>query len=254
MDARRLLIGLPVLMMLAFNSITTYPATWYVSPDGNNADDCLGPSTPCRTIQAAIVKAINGDYITVAAGTYSSVTNGESLPINITESLDVFGAGADLTILDASASGQNVFHAHGCSLNIKIYKFTIQGGNRGIEFIGDDENCITGNITKNKILSNSIGIFLQGSDLDITANDILENSTHGIHCYSSRCDLNNNSLGWNGSGGSSVAIYLESSNGLLTNNVMGWNNGSGVDNNNSSPTIINNTIAYNYGGSGIAKL
>ena len=39
----------------------------------------------------------------------------------------------------------------------------------------------------------------------------------------------------------------------LINNVMGWNNGSGVENNQSNPTITNNTIAYNYGGSGIAN-
>jgi len=46
-------------------------ATWYVATTGDDTNDCLTTSTPCATINGAIGKAIDGDTILVASGTYT---------------------------------------------------------------------------------------------------------------------------------------------------------------------------------------
>jgi len=67
---------------------------WYVSPFGDDGDDCLSAGTACQTIMAAIDKATPGDTIVIAAGTYP-----ESLVI--TKDLTLQGTAADQTIVKA---------------------------------------------------------------------------------------------------------------------------------------------------------
>ncbi len=77
----------------------------YVSPDGDDANDCLSASGagagqgPCRTIQGAIDKSASGDAIDVAAGVYPET-------LTITASLTIEGASTDQTIVDAGGSGR----------------------------------------------------------------------------------------------------------------------------------------------------
>ena len=190
------------------------------------------------------------------AGTYSTLSNGETFPININKNLLIHGISAATTVIDATGSGQNVIQAAGCGLTLTIGELTIQGGNRGIELDGATRNCILGNIINNKITANSTGIFMDQSNINIIKNDISGNSAYGIHTSNSEGVIERNLMGWNGSGGSSAAIYnyfSNSTNLFIINNVIGWNNGSGIENDRSHPIITNNTIAYNYGGSGIAN-
>jgi len=76
-----------------------------VSPDGDDANDCLSASGagagqgPCRTIQGAIDKSASGDAIDVAAGVYPET-------LTITASLTIEGASTDQTIVDAGGSGR----------------------------------------------------------------------------------------------------------------------------------------------------
>ncbi len=44
---------------------------WYVAPGGDDLSDCLSPSSPCATINAALGKAAEGDTIEVAQGAYT---------------------------------------------------------------------------------------------------------------------------------------------------------------------------------------
>ena len=65
----------------------------FVSPAGNDANDCQTLATACRTIGAAIGKASAGDLIIVATGTYT-----ENLTID--KDLSVIGAGPEATAIN----------------------------------------------------------------------------------------------------------------------------------------------------------
>ncbi len=224
---------------------------WYVAPGGNNSWDCLSAVTACKTIQGAINKASSADTVRVEAGTYSTATNVESFPITINKSLTVAGVGSATTIVDASGSGQNVFSAGGTNIDVNIYGFTIQGGNRGLEYLGLLAGSVAGSISDNTITGNITGVYTSYSQAEISHNNISGNSGWGIYNSYSSPPIFRNIMGLNGSGGTNAAIYNDHSSPSIVNNVLGWNNGSGIFNTNSSPTITNNTISFNYGGSGI---
>jgi hypothetical protein len=67
------------LAALVIITLATQPARaagpWYVAPGGDDGDDCLSPATPCATINGAIAKAIYGDTVLVATGTYTGTGN-----------------------------------------------------------------------------------------------------------------------------------------------------------------------------------
>jgi parallel beta-helix repeat protein len=54
------------------------PKTWYVSPAGSDANNCLSGTTPCFTLAQAESLSAAGDTITLAAGTYRLSPGGSS--------------------------------------------------------------------------------------------------------------------------------------------------------------------------------
>ncbi|MCI0477579.1 MAG: right-handed parallel beta-helix repeat-containing protein [Anaerolineales bacterium] len=229
---------------------------WYVAPSGDDSWNCQSEATACRTIQAAINKAVDGDSVYVLTGTYSAATNGESFPITITnKSLEIFGNSSTTTIVDAAGSGQNIFSASGNSIYVRITAFTLQGGNRAIEHIGGSppDFHIFGLVSYNVIRNNSVGIYTNNSIAEIKKNSFSGNTQSAIHNVNYNPSISENDISWNGSGGTSAAIYNDHACPVIVNNLLGWNNGTGVYNNSSHPIITNNTIAFNYGGSGVAN-
>ena len=59
-----------VMILLALRPIRA-AGPWYVTPGGDDGNDCLSPGAPCATINGAIGKASSGDTIYVATGTYT---------------------------------------------------------------------------------------------------------------------------------------------------------------------------------------
>ena len=49
--------------------------TWYVAPGGNDSHACTSPGAPCASINAAMLKAADGDTLRVAAGRYYGTGN-----------------------------------------------------------------------------------------------------------------------------------------------------------------------------------
>jgi nitrous oxidase accessory protein NosD len=72
------------------------PTLYVKAHHGNDANDCLSPSTACKTIQAAINKAASGDTIRILPGTYV-----ENLIVN--KQLVLAGS-EDTVILPATAN------------------------------------------------------------------------------------------------------------------------------------------------------
>ncbi len=71
------------------------PNTLYVSTTGSDAANCTSPSTACATINGAIGKAVAGDTIKVAAGTYDQT-------VAIDKAIRLAGAGATKTIINGA--------------------------------------------------------------------------------------------------------------------------------------------------------
>ncbi len=104
---------------------------WYVSTAGDDNNDCLGPNTPCATINGAIGKATAGDTINVAIGIYTgSGTEVVSIDKDITLS---GGWDADFTI----QSGRSTLDGHeerrgllvNTALTARVERFALQHGN-----------------------------------------------------------------------------------------------------------------------------
>ena len=55
---------------------------WYVSTTGNDSNSCMSPMEACATINGAIGKAISGDTVYVATGTYVKNTFSEVVLID----------------------------------------------------------------------------------------------------------------------------------------------------------------------------
>src|SRR5690348_3715351 len=59
-------------------------ATWYVAANGNDGNSCSATSIPCQTMNGAYQKAVGGDTIQMAAGSYPKQTiNSKSPSSNI---------------------------------------------------------------------------------------------------------------------------------------------------------------------------
>lgn len=92
--------------------------TWYVAEGGDDDNTCTSWGEACATIAAAVDKALAGDTIEVAAGTYNEYD------ITIYKQLTINGAGAESTIIDAGASGR-AFYA---GSTILISNMRLQNG------------------------------------------------------------------------------------------------------------------------------
>jgi len=100
---------------------TAVATTQYVNGvSGSNNNNCLSPTTACKTIGYAISLAASGDSVMVAAATYT-----ENLTIGV--SLKVIGSGANTTIIDGGAVN-TVVTIPNSSANVILSKMTIRNG------------------------------------------------------------------------------------------------------------------------------
>jgi parallel beta-helix repeat protein len=241
---------------------TASAITWYVDPTGTDYNQCGAyPSNPCKTIQYVLSGCYGGCSISLAAGTYSTASNGERFPISVTAAINnaiyITGRkGQTETFIDASESGQNVINVS-AGIGFSLSGVTVKGGNRGIQLAGGQGyNSIGASISDSAISNNVTGVYASYTFGEITHNNFSGNTSYGIYYNNSTAQINRNSLAFNCTGGIpsyDAAIYLDSSPPvIIKNNLIGWNYGSGIYVSNSSPMIMNNTISINYGGSGVA--
>ena len=134
--------------------------TWYVDGvNGNDGNNCLSPTTACKTIGHAISLASSGDSIKVGGATYT-----ENLTLGF--SLKVTGAGAATTIIDGGAVN-TVVTVSSATANVVLSKLTIRNGKVVGGSGGGINNIGTLTIRNSAISGNSAmggGFFGDGGD------------------------------------------------------------------------------------------
>jgi len=246
---------LVIFLLLASLMLSPQPvyaaSNWYVTTTGNDLNSCATPASPCLTINGAIGKALSGDTIYVATGTYTSSTTEVVL---IDKDLTLSG-GWDTTFTAQSGTsiidGQDVRRGITIPLGITatIDTFTIENGYHDNQGGGIRNN---GTLTiKNSIIQNNVshwmggGIFTFGT---LTVNDtVIDGNSAGQIGYSG------------GGGGGGIQNYNGTTtlnNSTVSNNILlGFFDGSGINNytililNNSTVNNNTNSPSLNYTGS-----
>jgi hypothetical protein len=235
-------ITAPLLLMALFLAVTPTAAastTRYVNGvTGSDSNNCLSPTTACKTIGHAISVAAAGDTIRVGPATYA-----ENLTIGI--SLTLIGAGAATTIIDGR--GVNiVVTVSNANAHVSISSVTIRNGsgrpgggvfNNGILTVN---NCtVSGNIARGTASGGLGGGIDNGGTLKVNNSTIAGNQVSGVF-----------GAGFGGGiGNSGTAIVTNST--ISGNTSSGW--GGGIGNLGGNVSINNTTIAgnkeiYSYGG------
>jgi parallel beta-helix repeat protein len=173
-------------------------------------------------VQAGMDAAAYGDTVLVAAGTYHE-------NVRVKSGIDLVGAGADLTIIDASGYG-DVVDAR--ANHATISGFTLR--NSG-EFDTGHMNC---------------GVYVDGRYAPIIKNNAIVNNRIGVGIWHGACpDIRNNILEDNSDGLYIYGSEERPSNPAIVNNTIVSNQKDGIVLRTMvSPTILNNIIVRHIGG------
>lgn len=162
-------------------------------------------------IQDAINASNNSDTISVAPGMYN-----ENVFVN--KSINLTGAGANVTIINASDPDGSVIYVSQQN-RANINGFTVTGGTGGGH------------------TSRSAGIYLSMTNNTNLSNNNISNNYYGIYLFSS---INAN-LSYNKINSNNWGIYLLlSSRNRITGNVIALNSNYGISLSSSNNTIYNN--------------
>lgn len=281
-----LLMGLVVIaLQLAFRSAFA-SAGWYVAPGGSDANDCLSPSAPCATINAAIGKAAAGDSVRAAAGIYTTAVGTAVVVIDkdlaLTGGWDAaFTAQTGESIIDGEATRRGLTVSSGVTASLD--RFTVRHGyhsandneaggiqNNGVLTLSNsivvDNNSFSEKggivnagvmtITGSQIISNVGGIYNVGSQLRVINSFIGHNSSGGglvggLYNMSGTVALDNSTISRNTCGFSGCGVYNYYDGNVQLNNATvteneGGLSGAGVANNVGALTLRNSLIADNW--------
>jgi parallel beta-helix repeat protein len=156
--ARASAIGLVVGALQSIPVVAATGTTWWVTNQGLDSSACGSRAKPCRSISAAIDKAVDGDVVEVGAGLYGDLNgdgafsapgeehyrtdaDGRSCIVCITKGIKLLSLhGADDTIIDAGNSHSVDYVVEvissGVTLGTDGGGFTVAGGGRAGVHIG----------------------------------------------------------------------------------------------------------------------
>jgi hypothetical protein len=235
--------------------------TRFIATTGNDSSNaCLAPGSPCKTITHALMQAVSGDIISVAAGTYN-LPLGETFPLVINQNLTLTGEGAGSTILDATGANRRVITIT-AGVTATIWGVTITGGavsctNSGsgscVAEGGGLHNDGTLTLTSSTVSGNTAsctssgsgdcvaegGGFSNGGTLTLTSSTVSGNTAS---CTSGSS--------FSGGAGISNQGVLSLTNVTITGNMAGNGGGGMLTGGNGTASLTNVTISNNTAQSG----
>lgn len=187
------------------------------------------------TIQGGFDLANDGDTINVAAGTYN-----ENVFIN--KSVNLIGAGAETTIIDASSSIDHVLTVSAGNVNITGFTLIGNSFSDGVRLYGANHSSIS----NTRVFNNDIGISLYNSNHNHIINDIINNNNQGLYFE----DSSYNYIAENNVSSNNFGIILYSSGyNHIKSNIVKSNNNDGIYLDSSSyNTLANNSATNNSNG------
>lgn len=211
----------------------------------DTANNCLNQLSPCATITYALTQADPGDYIFVAAGTYTEPG------ITIGQSINIIGSsGSASTIVQAAAppltSSSSVFIIN--SGTVSLTGLTIKNGGNG-----------SGPIDGGGIYINSSATAVTLNNSVVAANSALADGG-GIYALGGTLTINNSTITDNHAVTEGAGIWLENGNTTINSSTISSNvaiNGGGIFNNSTGALVLNNSTVSNneaQNGGGIANL
>lgn len=150
MKSNRLFLSALPLILLWFLSgcylPTTGDLTWYVSTTGDDSNTCHTPELPCRNIGTAITRALPGDTIHVAPGTYRESNHDEEAGYVINKTLHLVGSGADAEAvqLESTRGTGPVLFVTGHHVHPTVENLTLLNG---VGYNGNGINVIDAGLT-----------------------------------------------------------------------------------------------------------
>jgi Zn-dependent metalloprotease len=182
--------------------ISALSTTRYVATTGSDANSCSTPASPCLTIGQAVWKAVNGDTILVASGTYTGTA---SFVVGISENLTISGGWdptytqqSGETILDGQNARQVIYIGGG---TITLDRLTITNGSKldgdggGIYFWASDVT-IKNSIIKSNKARNGGGIYLSTYSTIATKLTLINSTISGNEATLDGGGIGGPSSGW----------------------------------------------------------
>jgi parallel beta-helix repeat protein len=119
----------------SFALVPKPPTLWYVTPGGDDGNDCLSPAGPCATINGALAKPgfVSGDTILVATGSYTG--SGDQVvrlnkDVTLTGGWDeAFTTQSGTSTLDGEGSRRGI--AVNSGVTTLVDRLTVQNGYTG---------------------------------------------------------------------------------------------------------------------------
>ena len=216
-------------------------ATWYVATTGNDLNTCAAANAPCLTINGAIGKALDGDTIKVAMGTYLG-TGTEVVLLD--KSVTVLGgwnatftALKGVSIVDGQASRRGMLVS---GTTVSIDRFKVQNGFHSDQGGGIEHSAGTLTVTNSTVSGNSAG---DPCCIGASGGAGIDNTAGTLNLNNSTVNGNTIVLGVTGYIGSGIL----NSGDLFINNstVTGNTNSAGIYNLAGTLTINNATISGN---------